>query len=477
MQVVETSTEGLKHEFKVTVPAGQIEEKVHSRLAEVGRSASLPGFRPGKVPMPILMKRFGGSVKAEVVEAAVNDGARQALDEHKLRPALQPRVNITSFAEGGDLEFTVAIEALPEIEVMDLAGIEIERPMAPVDDAELEDALKTIAARHDTTEPFKEGHAAAKGEIVVIDFLGRMDGEPFDGGKGDGVALRLGSGNFVPGFEDQLIGAKAGEARTVKVTFPEDYSPGLAGKDAEFEVTVKEVRRLVAKAIDDELAKTLGQDSLAALRATVKGEIEKRHAALSRAHAKRHLLDVLAAHHDFTVPQGMVDMEFDAIWSAVQKEREQGRSDPGDAGKGEDELKAEYRSIAERRVRLGLLIAEIGKRNNIAVSQQDMNRAMVEEARRFPGQEHLVIEYFQKNPQAVEGLRPPIFEDKTVDFVLELAKVTDKTVSLAELQRDPDAGGEEAEAAAANDEAGEAKPKAKRKAAKPAARGKGGAKE
>ena len=465
MQVTQTSAEGLKHEFKVIVPAGQIETKVKTRLTEVGQTASLPGFRPGKVPMPLLRKRYGASVTSEVVEAAINDGARRAIDDHKLRPAMQPQINVTAFAEGKDLEFTVAIEALPDVEVMDLATIAIERPVAAAGDEEVEDTLKSIAAQHNSSEPAEAGHAADAGDVVVIDFLGKIDGVPFDGGKGEAYPLTLKSGSFVPGFEDQLIGAKAGDEKVVKVTFPEDYSPGLAGKDAEFDVTVKEISRVVAKAIDDELAKAVGQDSLAALRDAVKGEIEKRHSTLSRAHAKRKLLDVLASNHSFSVPPGMLELEFDGIWKAIERDREQGRNDPADAGKSDDELKAEYRAIAERRVRLGLLIAEIGRRNNIAVAQQDLNKAMIEEARRFPGQEHLVIQYFQKNPQAVDGLRAPIFEDKVVDFVLELAKVTDVPVSLDELRRDPDASTESASASAEDGES-KGKAKAKRKSAK-----------
>jgi len=464
MNVTQTSTEGLKHEFKVVVPAGQIAEKVLSRLTEVGKTASMPGFRPGKVPMPMLKKRFGSSVISEVVEAAVNDGARTAMDEHKLRPALQPRINITAFDEGKDLEFTVAVEALPDVEVGDLGAIAIERPIAPVVDDEIEEALKSIAAQQNSTEEADAGHAAASGEVVVIDFLGKVDGVPFEGGKGEAYPLNLGSGSFIPGFEDQLIGIKAGESRLVKVKFPDDYSPPLNGKDAEFDVTAKEVRRVKEAAVDDALAKTVGQESLATLREAIKGEIEKRHASLSRAHAKRHLLDELAARHDFAVPPGMLDMEFDGIWKTIEQDRQAGKADPDDAGKSEDELKAEYRAIAERRVRLGLLIAEIGKTNNITVAQQDLNKAMIEEARRFPGQEHLVIQYFQKNQQAVDGLRAPIFEDKVVDFILELAKVTDKTVTMDELRKDPDASPETKDAAAAGD-TDDAKPKRKKKAA------------
>ncbi len=474
MQVTQTSAEGLKHEFKIVVPAGQIADKVLSRLNEVGRTVNIPGFRPGKVPIPLLRKRFGSSVMSEVVEEAVNDGARHAIDEHKLRPALRPQVNITStVGEDKDLEFTVAVEALPEVQVMDLAAIAIERPTTPVAEAEVEDALKNIAAQRDQSEALPAAHAAKDGEIAVIDFLGKIEGQPFDGGKGEAFPLRLGSGSFVPGFEQQLVGAKAGEDRLVKITFPEDFgSPNLAGKDAEFEVKVKEVRRVVPTALDDALAKMLGHETLDSLRTAVRAEIDKGHAQASRTHAKRRLLDALAAGHSFDLPAGMVDLEFEGIWSQVERERQAGRLDPEDAGKSEDELKAEYRSIAERRVRLGLVIAEIGKRNNIAVSQQDLSRAMANEARRFPGQEHLVVQYFQKNPQAVEGLRAPIFEEKVVDFILELAKVTDKEVLLDELRRDPDAPPAK-EAEAAGEEEGEAAPKAKAKkkpAAKPAAK-------
>jgi trigger factor len=465
MNVTQTSTEGLKHEFKVVVPAGQIESSVKTRLVEVGKTATLPGFRPGKVPLPLLRKRFGSSVMSEVVEAAVNDGARTAMDEHKLRPALQPRINITAFAEGSDLEFTVAVEALPEVEVTELGSIAIERPVAPVTDDEVEDALKSIAAQQDSTEATEADHAAASDEVVVIDFVGSIYGTPFEGGKGEAYSLRLGSGSFVPGFEDQLVGAKAGEQRSVKITFPDNYSAPLAGKDAVFDVTVKEVRKVSAAAVDDALAKAVGQESLAALRAGIKGEIEKRHAALSRAHAKRKLLDELAARHSFAVPPGMVDMEFESIWNTIEKDRKEGRLDPDDAGKSDDELKSEYRTIAERRVRLGLLIAEIGKRNNIIVAQQDLNKAMIDEARRFPGQEHLVIQYFQKNQQAVDGLRAPIFEDKVVDFILELAKVTDHTVSFDELRKDPDASPEADAGSAGSDQAGDAKSKRKKKSA------------
>ena len=433
MNVTQTSTEGLKHEFKVIVSAGQIESGVKTRLIEVAKTATLPGFRPGKVPMPLLRKRYGTSAMSEVVEAAVNDGARTAMDEHKLRPALQPKINITSFAEGADLEFTVTVEALPEIEVTELNAIAIERPVAPVADDEVEEALKNIAAQQDGTELAEADYAAASGDVTVIDFVGSVDGTPFEGGKGDAYPLKLGSASFIPGFEDQLIGAKAGDKRTVNVTFPDNYSPPLAGKAAEFAVEVKEVRKVAPAAVDDALAKTVGQESLATLRDAVKGEIEKRHASLSRAHAKRKLLDILAAKHSFAVPPGMVELEFDGIWKTIEKDRAEGRIDPDDAGKSDDELKAEYRAIAERRVRLGLLIAEVGKKNNITVSQQDLNKAMIDEARRFPGQEHLVIQYFQKNQQAVDGLRAPIFEDKVVDFILELAKVSEKSVTPEEL--------------------------------------------
>lgn len=458
MQVTQTNADGLKHEFKVVIPAGHLEEKVSIRLAEVGRTVRIPGFRPGKVPMGILKKKYGSSVMGEVLESAVNDGTQHALEEHKLRPAVQPKVEITSFEEGSDLEFTIAIETLPEVKITGLGDLALEKPVAEVSDADVDEALQNIANRQEKTDVAAKTHAAKSGEVVVIDFLGKVNDVPFDGGKAEGYSLKLGSGNFIPGFEDQLIGAKAGDERVVKVTFPADYgSEALAGKDAEFVVKVHEVRKVVPATIDDELAKGVGLEGLAELKKAVREEIERDYANLSRAHLKRHLLDQLAGQYDFVVPESMVDLEFDAIWKQLEKDKSEGRLDAADQGKSDEALKEEYRAIATRRVRLGLVLSEVGRENNITIVQDDLNRAVMAEARRYPGQEHMVFQYFQKNADALNSLRAPIFEEKVIDFILELAKVTEKVVSVGDLRKDPD---DEPEAAA------EAAPKPKKKAAK-----------
>ncbi|HIJ38706.1 MAG TPA: trigger factor [Rhodospirillaceae bacterium] len=440
MQVIETNTEGLKREFKVVISSGQLAEKVTHRLAEVGRSAKIPGFRPGKVPMGILRKKFGQSVMGEVIEAAVNDATDQTISERQLRPALQPKVEITAFAEGQDLEFTVALETLPEVALTDLGSLSLEKPVASVSEAVLDEALQGIVARQEKTEDAPKKYAAKANDVVVIDFLGKVGDVAFDGGKAEGYSLKLGSNSFIPGFEDQLIGAKAGDERLVNVTFPAEYgSAELAGKDAVFEVKVSLVKKPVPAVLDDAMAKEFGFDDIEAFKTAVKSEIEREYADLSRAHVKRKLLDGLADRHDFAVPQGMVELEFGAIWKQWEKDKAASRIDPADEGKSEAELQAEYRAIADRRVRLGLVLSEIGRQNKLSITQDDLNRAVMNEARRFPGQEHMVFQYFQRNADAMESLKAPIFEEKVIDFILEMAKVTEKTVTVEELRADPDA--------------------------------------
>jgi trigger factor len=459
MQVTQTNADGLKHEFKVVIPAGHLEEKVSIRLAEVGRTVRIPGFRPGKVPMGILRKKYGPSVMGEILEAAVNDGTQHALAEHKLRPAVQPKVEISSFKEGADLEFTIAVESLPEVKIVGLGEVTVEKPVAEVADSVIDDALQNIASRQEKTEVAEKAYAALSGDVVLIDFLGKLNGEPFDGGKAEGYSLKLGSGSFIPGFEDQLVGAKADDERVVKVTFPSEYgSEALAGKDAEFDVKVHEVRKVLPAVIDDELAKSVGVEDLDALKKAIREEIEREYGNLSRAHVKRRLLDQLAAQYDFVVPESMVDLEFEAIWKQLEKDKSEGRLDAADQGKTDEVLKEEYRAIATRRVRLGLVLSEVGRENNITIVQDDLNRAVMNEARRYPGQEQMVFQYFQKNADALNALRAPIFEEKVIDFILELAKVTEKVVSIDELRKDPD---EETDAAV-----GEPAPKPKKKAAK-----------
>lgn len=461
MQVTETNADGLKREFKVVVPADQIETRTQGRLEEIALTVKLPGFRPGKVPMKIVRQKYAGAIMGEVLEQAVNDGTHSAITERNLRPAAQPKVEISSYAEGADLEFTVAFEVLPEITPVDFATISLEREKAEVPAEEIEETLKNIAERNESSETVER--PAAAGDQVVIDFVGKQDGVAFPGGTAEGYALKLGSNTFIPGFEDQLIGAKAGDAVVVKVTFPEGYGNAeLAGKPAEFDVTVKEVKATKPAEIDDELAKAVGLDSLEALKAAIAEEIGREFAFHSRNKVKRALLDALAAAHDFPVPSVMVDAEFESIWKQLEADRAEGRVDPSDEGKDDETLKAEYKALAERRVRLGLLLAEVGQKNEITVTQDDLNKVLIERSRNYPGQEHLMLKYYMENAEAMNSLRAPIFEEKVVDFIIELANVTDKVVSAADLRKEQEEG--EAEA-----EADEAKPKKKAAAKKKAA--------
>lgn len=460
MQVTEINAEGLKRDFKVIVPAGHLETKMQAKLVEVARTVTMPGFRPGKVPMAIVRKKYGPSVMGEILEDAVNEGTGKAITDAGLRPAMQPKVEIVNYAEGADLEFSVAVEVLPEITVMDLATVALVRDKAVPPDAEVDETLTRIAERNETTEVVER--ASEDGDVAVIDFVGKKDGVAFPGGTGEGYSLKLGSNSFIPGFEAQLVGKTAGAEVLVEVTFPESYgNEDLAGKPATFDVKIKEVRASKPAAFDDELAKAVGLESLDALKSAIRDELGRALDAVSRMRLKRALLDVLAANHDFPIPPTMFEQEFGHIWKQVEDDREAGRLDPADAEKSEDDLKAEYTALAERRVRLGLLLAEVGRVNNIVVTQDDLNRGIMAEARNYPGQEHMVLQYYQKNQEALENLRAPLYEEKVVDFIIEMATVTDNEVSAEELRKDPD------EAAPAAD--APAKPKKKAAAKKKAA--------
>jgi trigger factor len=435
MEVTETSTDGLKHQFKIVIPAGDIAERIDKRLSEIGRTVRLPGFRPGKAPMSVLKTRFLPAVRGEVVQDAVSHGADEALKDRNLRPAMQPKVEITAFDEGKDLEYTLAVEALPEIEPMDFSQIALERWKPEVPESEIEESLKRLAQRQRKDDAVDR--PADKGDLVVIDFKGEVDGNEFPGGAASDYRLELGSGGFIPGFEDQLIGAKAGDERTVEVTFPTNYGAAdLAGKAAKFAVTVKEVRAFQDQPIDETLATAMGFEELAELRKFVTEQNERQYSDLARQRLKRQLLDELAKHHDFGVPPGMVEGEFDTIWKQYEFQRdrakESGVSDFNE-GKSEEEVRADFRQMAERRVRLGLLLSEVAKRHNISVGQEEVNQALIAEARRFPGQERKVVEYYRNEPGAVEGLRAPILENKVVDHILGQAQMTDRTVPAAEL--------------------------------------------
>jgi len=452
MQITETNTEGLRREFKVVVAATDIEQRMATRLNEIGRTVRLPGFRPGKVPMKVLKSRYGQAVMGEVIERAVSDSSNEALRSRNLRPALQPKVEIVAFNEGTDLEYMLAVEVLPEIEPMDFASLELERLRPEVPEADVQKALERIARQQRKSEP--ADRAAEKGDAVVIDFKGTTDGKEFPGGTAQGYTLELGSGSFIPGFEDQILGTKAGETRTVAVTFPENYGAAeLAGKAASFEVAVKEVRGFTDQPIDDSLAKAVGMEKLEELRQAVTEQIERDYEDIARQRLKRALLDKLAERHEFPVPAGMVDIEFNAIWQQFEQERERQKKagEPeSDEPFNEEEIKAEYRAIAERRVRLGLLLAEVGRRHNINVTPEEINRALTEQARRFPGQERRVIEYYRHNPEAIDQIRAPMFEDKVIDFILEQAKLSERRVPVSELLKDEDEEGE-LNAAAAED--------------------------
>jgi trigger factor len=439
MEVTQTATDGLKQEFKVVLSASDIEREIDQRLNEIGKEAHVPGFRPGKAPLAILKRRYGDSVLGEVVERAISSSSEKAMSERGLKPALRPKIEVTSFKKGTDLEFKLEVEVLPKIEPADFSTLKLERLVADVPDSEIDTALERLASQHKKSEAAVAGRKAQAGDVAVIDFKGYVDGTAFPGGEAEGHYLELGSNQFIPGFEDQLIGLEAGQSKTVKLTFPQDYAAKhLAGKEASFEVALKELRAPVKSAIDDQLAKDMGLADLAALRKTMRERIESEYSGVSKQRMKRALLDQLAAGHDFPVPPGMVELEFDAIWKQIKESKKRGDLDPVEAAKSDDELKADYRGIAERRVRLGLLLSEIGQRNNISVPPDELNRAMLEEARRFPGQERQVLEYFKSAPEAVAQLRAPLYEAKVVDFIVAVAKPAERKVSVEELVKEPD---------------------------------------
>ncbi|MEK9645606.1 MAG: trigger factor [Alphaproteobacteria bacterium] len=460
MQVTETNNEGLRREFTIIVPQDDIETRVVARLTEVGQSVNVPGFRPGKVPVSILRKRYGEAVRGEVLQQTIQDTVQRAIADNELRPALEPQIELVTFEDGADLEYTMTVDVIPKIDLPDFGKLELERLVVAVPDSDVDQAIQRIADQQKNFAA-EQGRAAAKGDQVLMDFLGKIDGEAFDGGSAEGMELELGSGRFIPGFEDQLIGVKAGETRTVNVEFPEDYpSEILAGKAAVFDVDVTEVRTAAPAIIDDEFAKSMGADSLDALKVMIRDQIGSEYEQISKGRLKRLLLDKLADMSDFEVPLGLLDVDFEAIWKQVEEAKEKEQLDEDDKGLSDDELRDRYRNIAMRRIRLGLLLSEIGGQNELSVNQEDLNRAMAEQARRFPGQEGQVMQFYQQNPQAMQELQAPILEDKVVDYIIELAKVTDRSVTSSELLSDSGGGGDEASGAK---KAKKAKKKAKGK--------------
>ena len=438
MQVTETHSEGLTRGFAVTVPAAAIEEKRTAKLAEISKSIKLPGFRPGKVPATLVRQRYGTAVMAEVLEESVNDATRQMLDDRGLRPAGQPKVDVTQVEDKKDLQFTVEVELLPEIAMPEFGGITLSRYKAEPADEAVEKALAEVAARQEGREPVTEDRGAQVGDTLTVDFTGKVDGVPFAGGTGTDMAVKLGGAGFIPGFSEGMEGMKPGEERTINVTFPEAYHAAeLAGKAATFDLVGKTLEQPKAAAMDDALATSIGFESLDDLRKAVISQIQREYDQVSRMRIKRDLLDALSS-ATFPVPPSMVEAEFGQIWARVESDLKAGKADEEDKAKDEETLKSDYRAIAERRVRLGLLLSEIGRANGIQVQPDEMTRAMRTEAGRYPGQEAQVMEFFRKNPQATEGLRGPIYEDKVVDFILELVRVEDKVVGADELSAEPD---------------------------------------
>jgi trigger factor len=419
-----------------------LEGRVNARLEEMKPRVNLKGFRPGKAPVSFLKKQFGKSIMGEVVEAAVNEGSQKAISDNNLKPALQPRVepvgSVEDVVDGkSDLTFKVIVDLMPDFEATDVSKLTVERLTADIADADIDEALDRLAKGARSYAP-KDG-AAAKDDVAVIDYEGSIDGVPFAGGKGEDFSLTLGSGTFIPGFEDGLIGAKAGEARDVNVTFPAEYhAPEMAGKDAVFKVMVKEVKAPEETKIDDELAKKLGLDNLATLKERVREQLADDYKAASRMHLKRRILDALDNAHDFPLPPAMVEHEFTSIWAQVEDELKREGKTAADEGKTEDELKAEYRKIAERRVRLGLVLGKLGEQNGITIAGDEVQRAIMARARQFPGQEQQVFQFYAKNPQAQAEIRAPLFEDKVVDFIAELATVNDRKVDKETLFADPE---------------------------------------
>ena len=486
IQIVEKSGEGLSRVFGVVVSAKELSQRAERRIAEITPQLSLKGFRPGKVPPAHVKRLYGKSIMGEVVEQTLNETSQKAIDDAKVRPATQPEMKLESdmdkvLAGQQDLAYEIQLEVMPEFKPVDPSTLALTRPVYQATDAEVDEAVAELAKQQRAYEP-KTGKSvkAEDGDMVVADFVGRIDGEAFEGGTATDSQIILGSGQFIPGFEEQLVGAKVGDVVTVKVSFPEDYGAAqLAGKPAEFETTIKDIRAPAESKVDEDFAQKLGMPSLEALRDAVRGQVGQTYANQSRFKLKRALLDALDSAHDFPLPPRMVEAEFGQIWSQVEADKAQGALPDEDASKSDDELKADYRKIAERRVRLGLVLAEIGSLNNVTISDEELTNAARQEAMRYGPQAQEVFDYLRRTPAAQAQLRAPLYEDKVVDLIFGVAKVTDKPVSKDELMADdelPEGYGSteekkpakakkaKAEASAEDEAKAEAKPKKAAKA-------------
>jgi len=474
MQTVETLNEGLKRGYTITIPAADIAAAVDKEIATVAPQIKMPGFRAGKVPANLVRKMHGESIHADAVNKLIQDGVQLLLAEQALRPAMSPSVELAEdYAQGKDAEVKVALEVLPVVETPNIEGLKLERLTVAVDDAAVSEAIKNIADQQKSYDDAPEGHAAAMGDLVVMDFHGKVDGESFDGGKGEGMSIELGSGRLIPGFEDQLVGAKIGDERVINVTFPDDYNVAyLMGRPATFEIKVTELKLSKDAVADDAFAQSLGLTDLEQLTGLLKGNIEQEHNGLTRTHMKRKLLDALAERHSFECPPSMVEAEFNQIWQQLEHEATQ-EADV-DAARAEMENdRDDYHRIAERRVRLGLLLSEIGQANGIDISQQEMNMLVSQAAQQYPQeQRERFVEYIRNEPMAAAQLRAPLYEDKVVDYLFSIAEITDREVTKEALEaaieeeeghvHGPGCGHDH------HDHAAEGKPKAKKAPAKKA---------
>lgn len=436
MQVKEINAKGLARELEVTVPANDIAKKREERLKEVGKTVKIAGFRPGKVPAAMLEQKYGRAVMGEVLEAVVNEATAAALKEKDLRPAMQPKIEVKEFDEGKDLTFKVELEVLPKVEVKDLKGLKLEKPVVKIEKKQIDETLERIASHHKDSSPIEGDRATKKGDLAIITFHGRTkdDNVAHEGMHAHGVKLELGSNQFIPGFEDQLVGKKKGERVEVNVTFPENYGASeLAGREAVFDVDIEDIHEAKPVTINDDFAKQLGFDDEAKLREAVEHQIKSDYDVQSRMKLKRQLLDHLDDTHKFDVPQTMVEAEYEGIVQQIEAERKQ-------TGEGDvtDEEKDELKMIAERRVRLGLVLSEIGNREKVNVSDQELQRAVIMEAQKYQGQEKMVFEFYQKNRNALESLRAPIFEEKVCELIFKDAAITDKEVTVEELLAEDD---------------------------------------
>lgn len=457
MQITQVSSEGLKSTYRVIIEAADIERQMDTELKQLGARVKIPGFRPGFVPLKVLKARYGKGVKDDVLKAVISDATQRVVQENKLRPALTPDINVEDYKEEGDLKFTLTVETMPEIPDIDYGKINLMREVFGIEESEIEETLVNLAERNPRVKPSEDKKAkAGEGDIVTMDFVGKVDGKAFEGGTAQGFTIEIGSGRLIAGFEDQLIGLKAGDEKQVEVTFPENYfNADLAGKPATFDVKVTGIATKETPEVDEAFAKDRGFADMRALREAVRNQLMKDYEGVVRTRMKKRLFDELEKLASYDLPHGMVDMEFNTIWGRLQQARAQSPQEDLYEGRKEEEVKDEYRNIAERRVRLGILLAELGGREKLQVSRDEISRAVMQQAQQFPGQEQMVFEFYRKNPQRLEELRGPILEEKAVDWILSKVKMEDRNVTTAELTDEED-----------GEEGGSEKPKAKKPAKK-----------